>query len=363
MITAARRARRGIVLTLDIAIAMMLLLVVIATAYAYFGSPSRTAFDGQLMRSYLQDAATVMASKGYLAAASEDGANTSGIREVLRATPSTVCMQVSGYGTVVGQDLAAYWKFDEDSGSIVTDSSGNGHVGTIYGGASLSSIGKNGHALSLDGSTGYASLGNDSMFGLQSAGSVSLWFKTSNFTNDYPHLISKGASAGWDTNGWSIYQFRDGRMGVGLRNGSTANVIVITGQNQTGAWKHVAAVWNGFNLTFYINGASAGVTPQTISPGANSYPVQIGRWQDSSGGYYSGSIDDVRIYSRALTDSEVRLIYSNPTNLLYSVDKPECTFSGGEVQTLTVPFATNTNQEENNYYYATFKAWPMGAGK
>jgi len=45
------------------------------------------------------------------------------------------------------------------------------------------------------------------------------------------------------------------------------------------------------------------------------------------------------------------------------VDKPECAFSGGEVQTLTVPFVLNADQEANEYYFATLRAWVAGAGK
>ena len=72
-------------------------------------------------------------------------------------------------------------------------------------------------------------------------------------------------------------------------------------------------------------------------------------------------VDDIRIYSRALTDSEIRLLYSDPSNILFAVDKPECAFSGGEMQTLTVPFVLNADQEENEYYYATLRAWIAGA--
>ena len=89
MISKLRSSRRGIVLTLDISIAMMVLLAVVAMAYASYGSSTREGFDDQLLRSYLQDAATVMSNKGYLSAPTEsqNGTNTTGIREVLRATP------------------------------------------------------------------------------------------------------------------------------------------------------------------------------------------------------------------------------------------------------------------------------------
>jgi hypothetical protein len=360
---------RGVVLTLDIAIAMMVLLAAVAAAYAAFGSPSRAGFEGQMMRGYLQDAATVMAKRGSFSAPmeSQNGTNTTGISEVLRATPSSVCMQVSGFGTVAGSGLIGYWKFDEDSGTVAADSSGNGHTGTISGGGSLSALGKNGRTLLLDGASGYASMGNDSAFDLSSAGTVSLWFRTNSFTNDYPHLLSRGASAGWDTPGWALFMFKSGSLGFGMRVNDPAPATSVaqtgSGHNQTGVWKHVAATWNGTRIQVYINGVYNTSAAQTVTPPSTGKTLQAGRYQESGNGWFNGSIDEVRIYSRALSADEIRLVYSNPPNLLYVVDKPECAFSGGEVQSLTVPFVSNANQDENSYYYATLRGWPSGAAR
>jgi len=362
--TTSQRAKRGIVFTIDIALTMMLLLVMIATAYSLYGSPSRAGFDSQLLRCYVQDAATVMSIKGYFSTptAIENGTNTSGIREVLRATSPSVCMQVSAYGTIVPDDLQGYWKFDENSGSVAFDSSGNGNAGTLAGGAGFTSIGKTSGALSLNGAGAYVNISNDSMFDLSDAGTVSLWFKTNNFTNAYPHLLSRGASSGWDTDGWSLYMFQSGLLGVGMRNGATSNALSTGGNGQLGAWKHVAATWNGTRITLYINGAYSASTAQTIVPPSTGKMMQIGRHQESAGGWFNGSIDEVRIYNRALTSDEVALLYSNPSNIIYVVDKPECTYSSGEVQTLTVPFVA-VGGGDDEYYYATLRTWFVGAGK
>jgi len=367
-IAQGKNARRGIVLTLDIAIAMTLLLVVIATAYSSFGSPSREGFDNQLMRSYLQDAATVMSKKGYLSdAAQQNASNTSGIREVLRATSPTVCMQVSGYGTVVGQGLAAYWKFDEDTGSVVTDSSGNGHVGSVFGGGSLAESGKSGHSFTTDGVNDYIDSGYDVSWDENTPITISFWAKpkavAGNGTSNagimgkiYPHYE------------WAFYQSGDTVSLVywngsgGHSNGMDASWGSVLSPSR---WAHLAYVWNGTGSSFYANGllANTKIAANASANIDNSNSTLIGghiyAWGDQ---YFNGSIDDVRIYTRALSADEVIQLYSNPSNILYVVDKPECAYSGGEVQALTVPFAANTNQLENAYYYATLRAWISGAG-
>ena len=127
-------------------------------------------------------------------------------------------------------------------------------------------------------------------------------------------------------------------------------------------WQHVTIVKDENYCYAYLNGAqmstSPCATPMVPNPINN---LRIGR---SVANYaFNGSIDDFRVYSRAITPTEVQLIYSNPSNILYVVDKSECAFSGGEVQSLTIPFVSNLNQEENSYYYATLRAWLSGANK
>ena len=349
----SQKARRGVVLTLDISIAMMVLLAVVALAYASFGSPSHAGFDDQLMRSYLQDAATVMANQGYLSAPTEsqNGTSTSGIREVLRATPSTVCMQVTGFGTVVGRDLAGYWKFDEDSGMAVSDSSGNGRNGVINGGGSLSTVGKNGHALTLDG-TGYVSL--PSINPVQQV-SVTGWFRR---LGPPPyggfHIVFMQ-----DTQvELSIYDI-PGTIRAGVTNATDRAFFDSGGNLNDGKWHFVAMTYDGSYLRAYIDGIETG--NRTVSGSiATGGPTNIGKYNSY---YANASIDEVRVYTRALTPAEIRLLYSNPSNILYVVDKSDCAFSGGEVQSLTVPFVSNPNQEEDKYYYATLRAWLAGAGK
>ncbi len=351
-------------LTLDISIAMMVLLAAVAMAYASYGSSTREGFDDQLMRGYLQDAATVMANKGYLSAPTEsqNGTNTNGIREVLRATPSTVCMQVSGFGTVVGRDLAGYWKFDEDSGTVVSDSSGKGHTGVIYNGGtySLSSTGKSGHALTTDGTDDYVDTGTY-FPELGSQFSVSLWVNPGATQMAYADIFGDhGEYKGmvFQQNGGTTNSFY-----FAYGNGA-AWVATSSVQLNASKWQHVVIVKDENYCYIYLNGVQAtnSTCATTMVPNPN-LDFMIAHGFSSADRFFNGKVDEVRVYSRALTSDEIKLIYSNPSNILYVVDKPECAFSGGEVQSLTVPFVSNLNQEENSYYYATLRAWLSGASK
>ena len=350
-----KNSKRGIVLTLDISIAMMILLVSIAAAYATYGTPSRAGFDIQILRNYLQDSATLMSDFGYLSDAADvaNGSDASGIREVMRATPSSICMQVTGYGTVLGQDLIGYWKFDEGSGTVASDSSGNGYTGAISStGASFSPMGKNGQALLFNGSGYVESTSFSALSGLNQY-TESAWIKFNSLPSTYPAIITR--NGGWDG---ALFIVQSGSK-AGSQTGANWTAGATTLQPNT--WYHIAASYNSQNVSLYVNGNLDGT--YNYSSVLSSTPIlRIGAL--TSGTYnFNGTIDEVRIYSRALTASEIQLLYSDPSNILFVVDKPECAFSGGEMQTLTVPFVLNADQESNEYYYATMRAWIAGANK
>jgi hypothetical protein len=77
-----------------------------------------------------------------------------------------------------------------------------------------------------------------------------------------------------------------------------------------GSWYHVAVtIKEGNDVNFYINGASAGKFPQADIFGiVNNEPLRIGKIK-SEDYWFSGAIDDVRIYNRALSAAEIRKIY------------------------------------------------------
>src|ERR1035437_210816 len=76
------------------------------------------------------------------------------------------------------------------------------------------------------------------------------------------------------------------------------------------AWTQVAYVYNGSNITFYVNGVPNGSTSKTGTITDSGSATMIG-W-DGFGGHvsFSGLIDDVRVYSRALSSAEIAALYA-----------------------------------------------------
>jgi hypothetical protein len=108
------------------------------------------------------------------------------------------------------------------------------------------------------------------------------------------------------------YQFDIQNNGVfnfyfGDGSGTASNAIATFG-----VWQHVVVTWDGTTVKFYRNGVfdvndfhtQAGVTSQPTADAVN-----IGSYVDGTGAFFSGSIDDVRIYNRVLSGGEVQQLF------------------------------------------------------
>ncbi|MCL5017572.1 MAG: prepilin-type N-terminal cleavage/methylation domain-containing protein [Patescibacteria group bacterium] len=204
--------------------------------------------------------------------------------------------------------LVAYWKFDEGGGTSVTDSSGSGNTGTWSGTDTHYVTGKVGsYAAQFNGSSDYVgipTLTNNNF--ISSDLSVSLWIKKANATNSEEDFISTygGGAYGWifDLNNTSNIRFYNGTW--------AASSITISDTN----WHYVSVTFNHstYKVDFYVDGqfkeedtASASITGNgtALSIGARNFPGY-------SNNFFSGLMDDVAVYSRVLSGSEITAIYN-----------------------------------------------------
>jgi subtilisin family serine protease len=218
--------------------------------------------------------------------------------------------------------LVGYWKLDEGSGTVAADSSGNGNNGTVAGPVWFT--GRLGGALSFDGSNDYVDLGTGaSLNSMTTRMTLCTWVKTSkigtaliakctNKTADYdfctaiiggPKIdFNAGADQGW---GW-------------IETG-TMNQVVDSN------WHHLAWVVDttldaaNDRIKIYFDGARVTDISLYHAPAQNSnipmhssYKTALGVRGLASGGdlWYQGLMDDVRIYSRALSADEVATVVS-----------------------------------------------------
>jgi len=246
----------------------------------------------------------------------------------------------SSYDGDINSNLAARWKLDDGSGITAIDSSANGRNGTLVSDPCdpcdvypyfHPSFGRLDGTIRFDGSDDHVEItGYKGVTGTQSR-TLSAWIKTST-TNS---IISWGSASG---NGqkWLVrLDPANGALRVAVQGGSIVGDTDIS-DNQ---WHHVAVVFENdgspdvSDVKLYADGVEesySSVSPQAINTAAVS-DVVIGAIDGS--GYFDGFIDEVRIYERALSDSEVMMlaggvqqtdgIHFENTNILYSVSGNE----------------------------------------
>jgi len=211
------------------------------------------------------------------------------------------------FKTWLEPNLILWWKFDENSGNVAYDSSANGHNATIVG-AQWTANGKINEALDFDGTNDFVDYGGAVKFEDKDF-SVSFWFKTEGPHSDGGYGVIAGKYDVWYIKQWLFQQSPDGKINFATydsyQNGEGL-VSTVGYQNQ---WVHCVGVRKGPKKYLYINGILDGNAPchGVYSESINSFLV--GAINSGFNQFFNGKIDDVRIYNRALSDSEIQQIY------------------------------------------------------
>ena len=214
--------------------------------------------------------------------------------------------------------MLGYWKFDDGSGSTAADSSGNGHPGTLVASPTWTT-GKINGALQLNGSTQYVSVGTSSALDPTTTGTVAAWVYPTSYPGDSATVVGKQLQACADTNdnGFTL-SIDAGAYVLGDLSGlSSSCEITIDGNTALtlNAWHHIAMTWDGTNGLVYVDGTQDGITATNCHPtSANAYTLGIGRAIDTTGcgsNYpFPGRIDEVRLYSSALSATQIAALYN-----------------------------------------------------
>ncbi len=206
--------------------------------------------------------------------------------------------------------LVGYWKFDDNEGASVMDFSGNGNAGLKSGNIVAASSCWAGGCYSFDGLTGNISIPHSLVLNPSQYISVSAWINPADITtNTYYEIYRKDDNTNrhllsFQENG-TILSFGIGTAG----NGYQELDVAISPADYVGGWHLITAVYDGQKKYIYRDGVEIGsqiATGEITS--VNSSLSYIGAYLGTSE-FFSGKIDDVRIYDRALNAAEINTIY------------------------------------------------------
>jgi len=216
--------------------------------------------------------------------------------------------------TVVAVGLVAAYGFDEGSGTSAADSSGNNHTGTLVNGPTWTT-GKYGSALSFDGINDYVNVPsfNSSIY------TESLWFNAPTQINGN---TAKSILTAFDDNGANIC-FGDC---TSLFSGEVFTIqkdpgglrTIVSGIVINPGWHHLAVAFDSSlnRYRIYLDGVE-----QSVVAAGNGHAglvtstfLEIGTWaiDHDPTSFFKGSIDEIRVYTRALTQAEIQSIIYSP---------------------------------------------------
>ncbi len=221
------------------------------------------------------------------------------------ASPSTLNKSSCSFGPNCG--LVGYWTFDgkDMSNGRVLDKSGNNNHGNLVSIATTTfyAPGRVGQGANFDGTDDYLLVNDSASLNMSTTNAFTLatWVMFKEFPGSYkPFFYKTNAPSFW----WN-----ESGSGILFRPGGTVSQLIVntTPSIKLNKWYHLAASYDGTTEKIYMNGALIGQQTSVGTSGSNSDQLYIGGYPGSS---FKKQMDDVRIYNRALSDAEVRQLYS-----------------------------------------------------
>jgi hypothetical protein len=223
---------------------------------------------------------------------------------------------------ITNPNLVGWWKLDEGEGTVVLDWSGNGNHGTIYGGAEWVE-GYDGGALGFDGQDDYVELPIGSLINSLTNSTFAIWANFVNIGGNWVRLWDFGT-------GTNVNMFLTpcmataGAMRFAITDSNLYNENQMTATaTLPSGWHHVTVTIDPGKTThtLYLDGqiaaenTSATNTPSSLG---NTTRNWLGRSQYSGDNYYSGSLDDFKIFKYVLTQAEIsEIMKSDPLPARY----------------------------------------------
>lgn len=239
-------------------------------------------------------------------------------------------------------NLVSLWHFDDALGSTKIRNSANKTLSAFTGSLSIGVAGKIGTAASFDGSTSFFTSTNSVSTNVStSAFTISAWIKTTSANNE--QIISYSAAH-------SPLGINGGKLQFTLSSVTTAGTATINDGN----WHHVVVSGSGTTCKVYLDGntTTADIT-YTCAATSMGTIASVGRLYGTASNYYKGMLDEVAVWTRALSTTEIQQLYRRGANTL-TVDVRSCAQSDCSDGTYTTTaFTEISNKDSLGNIYAT----------
>jgi hypothetical protein len=206
-------------------------------------------------------------------------------------------------------NLVGYWKFDEGTGQFAMDSSGYGNRGHLRNGTAWQN-----DALYFDGINDWVEVNDSNSLKITNKLTISVWINMPQYSTNFPKVVIKPYTEVADP--YELITIDLSHYGTyprfiitdGMPGGNFGYAMNSSYTLSLNHWYQIAGTYDGSTVKLYVNGVLINSNPSTITIGDNDMPVSIGSCR---GDYaFNGLVNYVRVYNRALTQSEVADLYT-----------------------------------------------------
>ena len=234
----------------------------------------------------------------------EDAADLDAVTEVTPATdvpaeaPMNSCLRLMG--------MIGWWDADSRQAATVRDLSAHANDGNIEG--LVPTVGgRVGQAFQFGHIAGVVAVPNASVLASPKALTLEAWIRPRVMVRSWWRVVGRATDNDTGTSSYLLGLSPEGTIYFGLF--ANEKQTYVTGETAipVGQWSHIAAVWDGTTMRTYLNGVQQVATAAFAGPLARPpfVEVRLGRGTHIADYIFDGDIDEVSMYDRALTDSEL----------------------------------------------------------
>ncbi|NCD01352.1 hypothetical protein EOL94_04660, partial [bacterium] len=240
--------------------------------------------------------------------------------------------------SVMDDSLIAYWTFDEETGTIANDYSVYGHDLSL----NLNPIWKTsdncvlGSCLSFDGINDYLNSQNTEVLDVSNTDdiTISFWANFSLDGSDIYSILSKGEASQYGVD------FIKSSRRIGFLDNICDPLYTPSYFIDFGRFYNITVSYNGLKKSIYINGEKKAESSCSGNFSSNFEDIILGKIGESN--FFSGVLDEVKIWNRALSETEIKTNYNLTISFLED-EKVSDFFDSGDYQNLQVYNSPNSN--------------------
>lgn len=231
--------------------------------------------------------------------------------------------------------LAGWWLMNEGDGTVLSDLSGNGNTGTLYNSPAWITGHNGSPALSFTAtSSSYVEIADSASLNLTNRGSICFWAKFPTHGIDKQGIVTKGDAIGTLLSCYGFASSGAGTYDAILGSDIGSSYAYSTGLFPSNTWLFVCTTWDrdAGALSVYMNAVLLPTTKVNSQiPSSSGYPLRFGaNGSMLATNFFDGALQDVRVYNRELSASEVANLYTDgggapwylPDGYLASIAKP-----------------------------------------